>query len=179
MPRGNGALLAVACLWAIGALALSSCAGPSSALAAYHLRNAEYGFDWIYPHTVELEDGFFWGRLTPRSPMEVRVALAQHAAGDLNGDGAYDAALHEASRYVARRGERLAFTGADHRLVWEWFRRQGTDRTAQRVGDAGYRLRQARRLADDDPAPFSDTAGEARRLVALARQAIDDLRTRP
>ena len=78
----------------IGCLALCDCAGgPSSSLMERDLRYAEYRCEWTYPVSVRLDDGFFWERLTPRSPMELRVAMVRHAVGELTGDNAYDAAV--------------------------------------------------------------------------------------
>ena len=85
-------------MWWIGLLLVSisagGCAwGPRSALTAKMLMDAEYQCEWAAPSTIQLKDGFFWKRLVPRSAMELRVVLTEYAAGELNGDGAFDAAV--------------------------------------------------------------------------------------
>jgi hypothetical protein len=57
------------------------------------LGNAEYQVEWAYPQRVRLREGVFWQRLTPRSPVELRVAMVAQAPGDLDGDDAFDAAV--------------------------------------------------------------------------------------
>jgi len=85
--------LAAACTALCGALVTGCASGPASALAERDLRNAEYRLEWTYPDWIRLEDGFFWKRLTPRSPLELRVAMTAHARGDLDDDGALDAVV--------------------------------------------------------------------------------------
>lgn len=91
---------------------------------------------------------------------------------------AYYAAFHEAAGYVARRGWRLTLTGDDHRLVWEWFSRPDVDQSVRWIGNAGRRLRQARRRADYDPRPIPGLSTDAERWAALARQLVSVLRGR-
>ena len=82
--------------WILAALAasLSGCAaGSRGGRMLRQLRNAEYQCDWTFPDTVRLEEGFFWKRLTPRSPLELRVAFSRYAVGELDGDDALDAAV--------------------------------------------------------------------------------------
>lgn len=89
---------------------------------------------------------------------------------------AYYAAFHSASEYVVGRGERLTFTGADHRSVWAWFRRPGADSLSREISDAGIRLRQARREADYDRVVNADLITNAPRFVTLARRVVDETR---
>lgn len=89
---------------------------------------------------------------------------------------AYYAAFHEASRYVAERGERLTQTGNDHVLVWNWFLRPGSSQRFKDIGANGRWLRRARRRADYDSRPFRDLSREARSAVTLSRQIVTELR---
>lgn len=75
-------------------LVICNCAGgPSSSLMGQDLRNAEYRCEWTFPGSIKLENGFYWKRLTPRSPLELRVEMVGYALGELNEDEAYDAAV--------------------------------------------------------------------------------------
>ena len=80
---------------------LSGCRGMSSAppdpagtsiLEA--LRNAEYPIDVVRSGKVQLKDGFFEETVVPGSAIKTRISLGkQQVTGDLNGDGAQDAAV--------------------------------------------------------------------------------------
>lgn len=91
--NSTGALILVSAVVA-SVLVFAGCAStPTSSLTAHDLRNAEYQCEWTHPGTVELRDGFFWDRLTPRSPVELRVTMAYHAVGPLTREEVYDAAV--------------------------------------------------------------------------------------
>lgn len=57
------------------------------------LKNAEYQSEYPASRKAKLTDGTYKEKVTPNSPTELVIKLDQVAVGDLNGDGAPDAAV--------------------------------------------------------------------------------------
>jgi uncharacterized protein (UPF0332 family) len=87
---------------------------------------------------------------------------------------AYYAAFHSAKKYYSSRGQRLEFTGEDHRAVCNWL--QGRpDRGVIKIGVALRRLLQIRRDADYTDRFPGQLSIEAQAGVATARRIISDI----
>ena len=67
---------------------------PPEPLTLEQLRNAEYPSQWPSSGLAALKNGIYQERAAPGSVTEIMVrATAQHAFGDLDGDGALDAVI--------------------------------------------------------------------------------------
>ena len=68
--------------------------GRATALVVQALPNAEYPIDVVSTGKAQLRNGFFEETVVPGSATKTRISLGkEQATGDLNGDGAQDAAV--------------------------------------------------------------------------------------
>ena len=68
--------------------------GPLKAMTIHALKNAEYKSEFSLSGRIRLFNGIYRGKIVPDSATELSVMLSDHIAfGDLNGDGADDAAV--------------------------------------------------------------------------------------
>jgi hypothetical protein len=75
-------------------LLLATCQTANRALTIHDLKGGEYGSEWSAKGKIKLNDGIYKEKIGPDSATELVIKLSDKMAlGDLNGDGAEDAAV--------------------------------------------------------------------------------------